>query len=146
MTDELFNLLTETRENRVALISALIMERSAKAINEIADGRSPGYDSTYRPAIENRFNAYQAERIATNLCDLGDGIKRFAEVDCNTGLTPPNQLRAAQKAERFEQIAKLAGFIPTTGGDPRGACAYIADPANPKDGDDMGGRGWGCYR
>ncbi|MCV5968715.1 hypothetical protein, partial [Lactococcus petauri] len=61
MTDHLFSLLHESTQNRVAFIAALIMERTAKATNEIADGRTPGPDSVYRPAIERRFNAYQAE-------------------------------------------------------------------------------------
>jgi hypothetical protein len=132
MTDELFALLTELPENRTAFIAALIMER-AKKIPECGGFLVP------------RFNAYQATRIAQNLVKLASRIHGFAELDCNRGLHDHEEKRYSAAQAKFAEIAAAIGFVATTGGDPRGACAYIADRANLTDGDDMGGRGWGVY-
>lgn len=133
MNDALFALLTELPENRTAFIAALIMER-CKRIPE-----SGGF-------LVARFNAYQATRIAQNLVKLAERIHSFAELDCNRGLNDPEIKRYSTAQTKFAEMAELLGFVATTGGDPRGACAYIADRADLADGDDMGGRGWGVYR
>ena len=43
----------------------------------------------------------------------------------------------------FARLAKALGFEARTGGDPRGACAYLIDPANRKG--DGWGEGWAVY-
>jgi hypothetical protein len=139
MNDELFELLDNTgKENRTAFIAALIMDRCLEAdapIGNVDDVRNLP-----------RFNPYQAERIARTLVTLAGRIHAYAELACNRELLPTEERSSSKYRDRFAQIATLCGLTPTTGGDPRGACAYLADPANPKDGDDMGGRGWGVYR
>ncbi len=133
MNDELIDLLTEMPENRTAFIAALIMERCRK----IPD--CGGFPVA-------RFNAYQATRIAQNLVKLAKRIHQFAEFDCNRGLNESEEKRYQAAQDKFSKLAGLCGFVATTGGDPRGACAYIAHSTAPDDGDDLGGRGWGVYR
>lgn len=136
MNDELFAMLAEMPENRTAFIAALIMERCRKTL----------------PYAERHFTApplfspYQATRIAQNFVKLAERIHQFAELDCNRGLQEHEEKRQEAAQEKFAEMARLCGLVATTGGDPRGACAYLADPAKPSDGDDMGGRGWGVYR
>lgn len=121
MNDQLFEILAEMPENRTAFLSALIMERC-------------------------KVQPFQAARIAQNLVALAERIHSFAELACSREPYPHEEKRAMAAQTKFENIARLSGLIPTCGGDPRGACAYIADPSAPTEGDDMGGRGWGVYR
>ncbi len=142
MNDELFAMLAELPENRTAFIAALIMERcttSAARRENVVNNGDKGYSVP-------RFSPYQATRIAQNFVKLAERIHQFAELDCNRGLETHEEKRQEAVEAKFAEMARLCGLVATTGGDPRGACAYLADPAKPSDGDDMGGRGWGVYR
>lgn len=141
MNDELFAMLAEMPENRTAFIAALIMERSSRSTWYI---QTETGDKNGRPNF--RFNAYQATRIAQNFVKLAERIHQFAELDCNRGLQEHEEKRQEAAQKKFAEMARLCGLVATTGGDPRGACAYLADPTKLSDGDDMGGRGWGVYR
>ena len=123
--------LPERRENRVAFLAALIMERCkrVKPAYNVDEGES---------ATEPRFNPYQAQRLADSLAYYAGKIKSLCEQDCNEGLTPLLERRQAKYEADFAEIATFCGFEAKTGGDPRGACAYLIDPENPRDGD-----GWG---
>lgn len=114
----------ERKENRTAFLAALIMERSREP------GRRVGEDSgELRPHI--------AEAFAVELVRLAHSIHGLCVADCNYGLKPAQETRLANLQARFGQIAEALGFEARTGGDPRGACAYLIDP------DDRRGDGWG---
>lgn len=133
MTDELFKLLDESSdENRTAFIAALIMDRCKHAPDH-ALIRVPSY------------TPHHAERIARTLVRLAGVIKRYAEKACSEELTERDEKAIANNSAKFEAIAALIGFEAHTGGDPRGPCAYLVDPANPKDGDGWG-HGFAVYR
>jgi hypothetical protein len=119
-------------ENRVAFIAALIMER-CKAHPSRSDA-----DSIKTPT------ASMAEAFAVEFARLARRIKALAEHDCNYGLNERQERASENLQKRFGEIAKALGFEARTGGDPRGACAYLIDPDNPRDGDGWG-NGWAVY-
>lgn len=137
MTDELFKLLRE-RENRTAFIAALIMERCTSPIPHYHVGEG---GNTSAPT----FNPAQAARIAETLVSLSGAIKRYAEMECSREMSLSEQRSAERMQAKFLRIAELIGLEGRAGGDPRGACAYLVDPANPSDGDGWG-NGWAVYR
>lgn len=109
----------ERKENRTALIAALLMDRS----------RDPAHGGELRP--------HMAEAFAVELVRLARSIHGLCVADCNYGLSPSQEKRQANLEGRFGKLATALGFEARTGGDPRGACAYIIDP------DDRKGDGWG---
>lgn len=113
----------ERKENRVAFIAALIMERCRVL-------PSGGGEPETIPA--NMAAAFSVE-----FARLASRIKSLAEHDCNFGLTDRQEAESAKLQARFAALAKALGFEARTGGDPRGACAYLIDPTEPK------GDGWG---
>lgn len=133
MDDELLNLLGDREENRVAFIAALIMERCKHAPDEL------------RPILKApRFSPYQAARIADKLASQAGLIKSLCEEACNRGLSPAQEATLERREKVFQDIARLIGLEARTGGDPRGACAYLIDPSDPKAGDGWG-NGWAVY-
>jgi len=123
--DELMYLLGDREENRVAYLACLILER----------GKIDG--ETIAPHI--------ACAVADKLASVAGLIKPLCEEACNTGLDACRDMTLVRREATFQRIAELVGFSPRTGGDPRGACAYIIDPAKPRDGDGWG-EGWAVYR
>lgn len=111
--------------NRVAFIAATIALHGKQA-----DG--------------DGFNAYQAARVAESLTRRATSIHSLCEADCNYGLSDRQEKRLEALCASFTAIAEASGFVATTGGDPRGACAYIAVAG--VRGDDMGERGFAVYR
>lgn len=133
--DKAWSILTESvgadrPENRTAFIAALIFERVSYAAPKGTDARE------ITPLI--------AEAFATELVALATKIHRLAEANCNYGLSKGQENRLARLEGRFTDIAEALGFEARTGGDPRGACAYLIDPAN-RQGDGWG-EGWAVYR
>lgn len=124
--------LPEREENRVAFIAALIMERCKREGDEMADTGGA------------RFNPYQAQRLAACLAYHADIIKRLCEAECNGELQPHQERRLAKHQADFTEIAEFMGFEARTGGDPRGACAYLINPENRREGDGWG-EGWAVY-
>jgi hypothetical protein len=119
-------------ENRTAFLAALIMER-CKAHPSRSDA-----DSIQTP------NPSMAEAFAVEFARLARSIKALAEADCNYGLSPLQETRSANLQRRFGELANALGFNARTGGDPRGACAYLINPDDPKEGDGWGD-GWAVY-
>lgn len=117
----------DAKENRVAFIAALIMERVPLAQSSAAIEK--GDDFKMRPHI--------AEGFASELVRLARRIHRHAENTCNRETTDAENARALAAANRFIAIANALGFEARVGGDPRGACAFLIDP------DDRKGDGWG---
>lgn len=107
----------ERKENRPAFLAALLMERVR---NE---------EGTLRPHIAA---IYAAEFIR-----LAISIHHLCEAACNYELSPMQESRLANLQKRFTRLAEGLGFEARTGGDPRGACAYLIDP------DDRKGDGFG---
>jgi hypothetical protein len=108
----------ERKESRTAFLAALLMDRC-----KAEGGRS--------------MTPIMAEAFAVELVRLAEGIKRLCEADCNQGLTPAQETRQNRLESRFAAIANRLGFNAKSGGDPRGACAYLIDPDEPR------GDGWG---
>lgn len=108
-------------DNRAAYLGALV----AKHCPEF----SPGH-------IAHIVNALQ--RLATS-------IHRFAVMDCNQGLTPRQAITQEARKASFVALANACGFNARTGGDPRGACAYLEDSENEGAGDGWG-NGWAVYK
>lgn len=117
----------EQKENRVAFIAALIMAKVPQA--QSARAIEKGDDFAMRPHI--------AEGFAVELTRLARLIKRHAENVCNREVSEAEEKRDAANQARFAEIAEALGFEARTGGDPRGACAFLIDP------DDRKGDGWG---
>jgi hypothetical protein len=130
MTDSLHKLLLD-RDDRTAFIAALIMERCTYA---------PGSPLVQRPA----YQPHHAARIATTLVSLAGRIKDRCEDACNREQTEGQEKSLARLEEKFAEIAKEIGLESRTGGDPRGACAYLIDPKAPSDGDGWG-KGFAVY-
>jgi hypothetical protein len=121
----LWSLTGDPKENRPAFVAAVVALHGRDE-----DGGS--------------FTPYQAQRIASALVSLASQIHSLAVASCNYGLNAGQEKRDERLKAKFAEIATLCGFVATTGGDPRGACAFIAKPG--ESGDDMGGRGWAVYR
>jgi hypothetical protein len=119
----------ERKENRTAFLAALIMERCKPC---------PSGLTVKEPS------PFMAQAFAVELVRLAGAIHRLCEADCNCGLTERQESRLDKLKARFSDIATALGFNARTGGDPRGACAYLEDPANPQAGDGWGG-GWPVY-
>lgn len=132
MTDQIWAKLPERAENRTAFLAALIMER-CKVPSELS------------PLIKlPRFNPYQAQRLASYLVHYAEIIKRLSERECSEELAP-HLVRRKDKAEAdFAEIAEFIGMDCRTGGDPRGACAYLIDRDDSRAGDGWG-NGWAVY-
>jgi len=111
------------KENRVAFIAALIVDRIHFAEKQ---GTMAG------PITPNMAAAFAAEFVR-----LAGAITALAVADCNTGLNAGQEKRQENLKARFTALAEALGFEARTGGDPRGACAYLIDPDNRK------GDGWG---
>lgn len=115
--DAAWAILIETQqgdtENRTAFLAALIMDRCGT------------------------MNPRMAEAFATEFVRLAKRIKRHAENECNREVTESEERRDATDQTRFGRLATALGFEARTGGDPRGACAYLIDPQ------DRRGDGWG---
>lgn len=105
------------KESRVAFLAALLMERVR---NE-----------------EGSLRAHVAAIYAAEFVRLASAIHGLCVADCNTGLSPAQETRLANLQKRFTRLAEALGFEARTGGDPRGACAYLIDP------DDRRGDGFG---
>jgi hypothetical protein len=112
----------ERKESRTAFIAALLMARSR------IPGGAPGGEL---------MPPHMGEAFAVELVRLATAIHALCEADCNTGLTERQESRQKHLERRFGAIANALGFEARTGGDPRGACAYLIDP------DDRSGDGWG---
>lgn len=137
MTDAIWAKLPERTENRTAFLAALIMERCKRVIPayNVDEGAAP---------TEPRFNPYQAQRLASYLVHYAEIIKRLCERECSEELAP-HLVRRKDKAEAdFAEIAEFIGMNCRTGGDPRGACAYLIDRDDPRAGDGWGD-GWAVY-
>jgi hypothetical protein len=120
----------DRKENRPAFIAALLMERCNNALPKGGD--------------VNPLTPHMAEAVTVELVRLAGSIKALAEADCNYGLTDRQESRMVKLQERFRDIAEALGFEARTGGDPRGACAYLIDP-NDRKGDGWG-EGWAVYK
>jgi hypothetical protein len=105
------------KESRVAFIAALLMERVR---NE-----------------EGALRAHVAAIYAAEFVRLAESIHHLCEAACNYELSPTQESRLANLEKRFSRLAEALGFEARTGGDPRGACAYLIDP------DDRKGDGFG---
>lgn len=126
---------TERRENRVAFIAALIATRCRKLIPEY--NREEGGDSAVPIA------PHLAEIYASELTRLAGAIKREAEAACSYERNAAQTAADEKNQARFAAIAEALGFEARTGGDPRGACAYLIDPDERKG--DGWGEGWAVY-
>jgi hypothetical protein len=114
-------------ENRVAFVAALLMERVPLAQSKRAIEKGDDF----------KLRSHIAEGFAVELSRLARAIKRHAENACNREVSEAEEARDAKNQARFAAIASALGFEARTGGDPRGACAYLIDP------DDRKGDGWG---
>ena len=125
--DEAWEILIERKadrkENRVAFIAALFMARC-----KIALPNGEGFET---------IPANMAAAFSVEFARLAGRIKTLAEQDCNVGLNDRQQAESDKLQARFAALAKALGFEARTGGDPRGACAVLIDPA------DRNGDGWG---
>lgn len=117
--------VNQASENRIATIAALIVERGQ------IEGRS------IRPHI--------AARATNRLVSLASSIHAHAVNSCNREVSAQEETRFENNREKFAKIAEYLGFSSRTGGDPRGACAYLIDPKNPTEGDGWGD-GWAIFR
>jgi hypothetical protein len=120
--DTAWTLFTERKvdnrkESRVAFIAALLMERVR---NE-----------------EGALRAHIAALYAAEFVRLATAIHSLCEAACNYELSPGQETRLTNLRQRFTALAEALGFEASTGGDPRGACAYLIDP------DDRRGDGFG---
>jgi hypothetical protein len=117
----------ERKDNRPAFIAALIMERTTTAQSKRAI--AAGDDSEMTPSMAATF--------AAELVRLAVAIHREAEAACSYERTAGQEAADIRNQARFHTLAEALGFEARTGGDPRGACAYLIDP------DDRKGDGWG---
>ena len=105
------------KESRVAFLAALLMERVR---NE-----------------EGALRAHVAAIYAAEFVRLATAIHSLCEAACNYELSQGQETRLENLEKRFHRLAEALGFEARTGGDPRGACAYLIDP------DDRKGDGFG---
>lgn len=111
------------KENRAALIAALIMERCQP---------KPGYTG-----FPTGIQAPTAAAFAGELVRLATSIHHLCEAACNYELSQMQETRLANLEKRFHRLAEALGFEAETGGDPRGPCARLIDPHDRK-GDGLG--------
>jgi hypothetical protein len=104
-------------ESRVAFLAALIMDRVR----------------TDEGAIRPHLASYYAAEFVR----LAKSIHHLCEAACNYELSAMQEKRLENLEKRFHRLAEALGFEARTGGDPRGACAYLIDP------DDRKGDGFG---
>lgn len=121
----------ERKENRTAFIAALILDRVSYA--------APRADESAM-----KIGPHTAMIFAVELTRLAVRIHGLAELDCNQGLNDRQEVERDRLRQRFADLAGALGFEARTGGDPRGACAYLIDPDN-RQGDGFG-EGWAVYR
>lgn len=114
----------ERKENRTAFLAALLMDR-------VRNG-------------EGSLHPHIAATYAAEFTRLAGSIHHLCEAACNYELSPMQESRLTNLQKRFTRLAEALGFEARTGGDPRGACAYLIDPAKPSDGDGFGS-GWAVY-
>jgi hypothetical protein len=107
----------QRKDNREAFIAALIMDRTGAVTTEMT------------PRIAAAF--------AGEFVRLARLIKAEAEAACSYERNARQEAADARNQARFQDLAAKLGFEARTGGDPRGACAYLIDP------DDRKGDGWG---
>lgn len=123
----------DRRESRVAFIAALI---ATKCRQPLPEGILSGEGAVIPP--------HQVEAYAVELVRLAGLIKAEAEAACSYERTPAQEAADEKNQARFAALAQALGFEARTGGDPRGACAYLIDPADRKG--DGWGEGWAVYR
>lgn len=135
-TDKAWAILIERkadrRESRVAFIAALIADRCGPH-----PSRSDA-DSIKLPP------PHMVEAFAVEFVRLARLIKAEAEAACSYERTPAQEAADAKNQARFAALAEALGFEARTGGDPRGACAYLVDPSDSRGGDGWG-TGWAVY-
>jgi hypothetical protein len=83
------------------------------------------------------LRAHIAALYAAEFVRLATAIHSLCEAACNYELSPGQETRLTNLRQRFTALAEALGFEASTGGDPRGACAYLIDP------DDRRGDGFG---
>lgn len=91
------------------------------------------------------FAPHHITHIVNAMQRLAASIHRFAVMDCNHGLTPQQEKTMDSRKASFHDLAAACGFNSRTGGDPRGACAYLIDPQDENAGDGWG-NGWAVYK
>lgn len=114
----------ERKESRTAFLAALLMDRVR---NE---------EGSLRPHIAAIYAA-EFVRLATS-------IHHLCEAACNYELSALQEKRLENLQNRFQRLAEALGFEARTGGDPRGACAYLIDPDDRR-GDSFAGEGFAVY-
>jgi hypothetical protein len=120
----------DRKENRPAFIAALLMER----VPTIAP--KGGEQMTLSP--------HMAAAFAAEFVRLAGSIHALCEAACNYELSEGQESRLRNLEKRFAALADALGFEARTGGDPRGACAFLINPAKPTEGDGWGD-GWAIY-
>jgi len=91
------------------------------------------------------FAPAHVAHIVNALQKLAKRIHTLAVHDCNVGLNPAQAKRMDNAKAAFIDLANACGFNARTGGDPRGACAFLEDPENEGAGDGWGS-GWAVYK
>lgn len=112
------------KESRVAFLAALIMDRVR--------------------TDEGALGPFTAAIYAAEFVRLAGSIHHLCEAACNYELSGLQEKRLAGLEHRFHKLADALGFEARTGGDPRGACAYLIDPDDRKG--DGWGEGWAVYK
>lgn len=139
-TDKAWAILIERkgdrREDRTAFVAALIATRCRTTI--------PAYNCEEGGDVTAPIAPHLAEAFAAELVRLARLIKREAEAACSYERNAAQEAADERNQARFTAIATALGFEARTGGDPRGACAYIVDSDDPKGGDGWG-TGWAVY-
>lgn len=120
----------ERKESRVAFIAALLMAKS-RAAGEVG-------------LLIGSLTPHQAMIYAVELVRLATSIHHLCEAACNYQLSQMQETRLENLRNRFQRLADALGFDARTGGDPRGACAYLIDPDDRR-GDSFAGEGFAVY-
>lgn len=134
----------ESASPRVAELAALFVQRSAVLSSTQGNRYGPTVESGI-VHITHELAPALAARLAERLLSYGDTLHRYAELDCNQGLTPAQERNRDRAAEKACEIGEALGFRVETGGDPRGCVLKLYDPQDERAGDGWGG-GWGVYR
>lgn len=123
---------SRSKENRTAFITALLMDRCR--VQPDAPDTAP---HPMPPAYAVAF-ALEFVRLAAL-------IHAEAVAACNGERSAAQEAADARNKARFKELAEALGFEARTGGDPRGACAYLIDPDDRRGGDGWA-EGWAVYR